>query len=554
MKVYDIVIVGSGASGGAVAYTLTKVGYKVALVEKGRFISRDEFSKDELAYTRRDILTPNIYQEYHMLEYIQDGKWISTSTNQLGSSFFNGNMLGGSSNLMSGMFHRMHPDDFKLAEKMPIKGANLQNWAIDYDELEPYYDKAEELVGISGRYTPHKWEPPRKHKQFTYPPLQENKIVKLIDSSCKHLGITPLTTPRAILSHKHNRREGCYYSGFCGSYGCSSGAKGSSLEAFILPALQTNNLDIYTNTQVIELHTSRGDKIEFIECIDKIKKTSFKIYAAAFVLSAQAHESVRLMLNSASKEHPDGLANSSKELGKNLIFSAGGVINATLSQDTLRGISYQELQEFGTFVNRSIKDWYFMEDVTGKIKGGLVEFMFESSNIISKASKDNIRDGRLMWGKALSDEVQKRFHTQRKLRVEIFNDYLPNDECYITVDTKHLDIYGKPVGKLRLYSHPQNQKIAKILASKTQKILEVMGARDIQTSISDMPPPNLIAGGCRFGDESKSSVLNRYCQAHDIPNLFVADASFMPTGGSVPYTWSIYANALRIGEYIAFKF
>jgi choline dehydrogenase-like flavoprotein len=552
MKHYDVAIIGSGASGGAVAYSLTKAGYKVALIEKGRVISRDEFSKDELAYTRRDILTPNIYQEYHILEYIENGKWVSKATNQLGSSFFNGNMLGGSSNLMSGMFHRMHPDDFKLGDIAPIQGANIQNWAIDYSELEPYYDKAEELVGISGRYTPHRWEPPRKHKEFRYPPLAENKVVKLIDKSCQYLGIEPLTTPRAILSQKHNHRDGCYYSGFCGSYGCSSGAKGSSLEAFIIPALQTNNLDIYTNTQAIKLHTSRSDKIEFVECVNTVDKKTLKIYASAFVLSAQAHESVRLMLNSASKEHPDGLANSSKELGKNLIFSAGGVINATLSKDTLQTISYNDLQEFGTFVNRSIKEWYFIKNGDKRIKGGLVEFMFESSNIIAKASKNNIRDGRLLWGKALNDEVQKRFQTQRKLRVEIFNDYLPNDECYITVDKKHLDIFGQPVGKLRVYSHPQNQKIAKLLASKSQEVLEHMGASDIQTTISNLPPPNLIAGGCRFGDDDKTSVLNKHCQSHDIPNLFVADASFMPTGGSVPYTWSIYANALRVGEYIDF--
>jgi len=553
MKNYDVVIVGSGASGSAVAYTLSKAGYTVAIVEKGRFIHRKEFSKDELAYTRRDIVVPNIYDEYHILEYLQDGRWISKATNQLGYSFFNGNILGGSSSFMSGMFHRMHPDDFRLADISKIEGANIQNWAIDYTQLEPYYTKVEKVVGVSGRYKPHLYEPYRSIKGFPFPPLQENKVVKLIDRSLQKYGISSLSTPRAILSQKYKHRDGCYYSGFCGSYGCSSGAKGSAFEAFLIPAIATNNVDIYINTQVVSIHTSRSDKVEYIECIDKKAKKSFKIYASIFVLSAQAHESVRLMLNSASKEHPDGLANSSKELGKNLIFSAGGHMEATLKKDTLQGISFSELMEFGTFVNRSVKDWYFIKDGTSKQKGGLLEFMFESSSIISKATRNNIQEGRILWGKALSDEIKMRFTSQRKLRVEIFNDYLPTDECYITVDKKHLDMYGKPVGKLRVYSHPQNQKIANLLASNIEPILKDMGAVDIKRHISTLPPPNLIAGGCRFGNNPKTSVLNRYCQAHDIPNLFVADASFMPTGGSVPYTWTIYANALRIGEYIAFK-
>jgi len=554
MKHYDIAIIGSGAGGGVVAYYLAKAGYKVAIIEKGRVISRQEFSKDELAYTRRDILIPNIYEEYHMIEYLQDNKWVYKPSYELGYSFFNGNLLGGSSTLMSGMFHRMHPDDFRLKDIQNIQGTNLQNWAIGYDELEPYYTKIESLVGISGRYIPHIYEPPRSHQKFLYPPLQENQAVKLIDSSTKKLGITSLTTPRAILSKTVNHRDSCYYSGFCGSYGCSSGAKGSSFEAFIVPALRTNKVDIYTQTQAIKLHTSRSDKIEFIECIDRCTKRKLKIYATVFVLSAQAHESVRLMFNSASKEHSKGLANSSGELGKNLIFSSGGVINATLHKDSLKGIGFEDLMEFGTFINRSVKDWYFIQDKNSTIKGGLLEFMFESSGVIANASKNNIQNGRLMWGKALSDEIQKRFKTQRKLRVEIFNDYLPNDECYISVDKNHLDIYGQPVGKLRLYSHPHNQKVARFLASKAIDILHEMGCRDIQTHISTMPPPNLIAGGCRFGKDSKTSVLNRYCQSHDITNLFVTDASFMPTGGSVPYTWTIYANALRVAKYIDLRF
>jgi choline dehydrogenase-like flavoprotein len=144
----------------------------------------------------------------------------------------------------------------------------------------------------------------------------------------------------------------------------------------------------------------------------------------------------------------------------------------------------------------------------------------------------------------------ERFTQQKSIRFEIFNDWLPNDNCFITLDTTHKDKYGMPVGKLRIQGHPQDIKVGNYIAKKCEAILEEMGAKNIYSSISNAPAQNLIAGGCRFGNDPKTSVLNKQCQAHDIPNLFVADASFMPTGGSVAYTWTIYANALRVADHI----
>jgi len=545
---YDAIIIGSGASGSIVAFTLANAGYKIAIIEKGEYLHRDEFSKDELAYTRRNITTPNIFDEYHIIEYLDsNGKWVSKPSYELGYSFFNGNIVGGSSNFMSGMFHRMHPDDFRLLDKYgEIKDANVVNWAIDYQELESYYDQVEKLVGISGRYHPHAYEPPRKKQSFSYPPTKENQVVSLIDKSAKELGITTLTTPRAILTIPKDSRDSCYYSNFCGSYGCSSGAKGSGMEAFISKIHHMPNVSLITNTQAIKLHTSKSDTIEYVECIDRVTKQHKKLYAKQFILAAQAHESVRLLLNSSSKEHPKGLGNSSNMLGKNMIYSAGGVITASLHKDSLKDLEFSQLMQEGLFVNRSIKDWYFLDGY----KGGLAEFMFAPQSIIAKASKYNIQNGHLIWGKALDDMLEFRFHKQKSLRVEIFNDWLPNDECYMSVDERYKDIYGMPVGKLRLYSHPHNQKVAYNLADKIKPLLKQMNCQNIQTNISKLPPPNLIAGGCRFGDDTKKSYLDKNCKSHDISNLFVVDASFMPTGGSVPYTWTIYANALRVAKYL----
>ena len=552
---YDVVIIGSGASGGAVAYTLCKAGYKVAVLEKGRLLKREEFSKDELAYCRRDLVTPNLFDEYHTIEEKVDGKWVGTPTYESGWSFWNGNIVGGSSNFMSGMLHRLHPDDFRLKSKYgEIDGANVVDWPITYEDLEPYYTLAEELVGISGHYEPYKYEPKRSTPNFTQPPTKENAIVKLLDKSCKALDITPLVTPRAVLSKNKPGRDACYYSNFCGSYGCSSGAKSSSREALLKPALATGNLTLMSNSHVKYLHSDSKDEVSYAVVVDTITGKEKHIKAKMFVVAAQAHESARLLLNSSNKYHPNGLANSSGELGKNLIFSGGGSGQGELHKESLKEIKFDELMTTGLFVNRSVLDWYFVDHWWyGKFKGGSVEFMFEHQNIITRARKKNYKNGQLLWGKELGEHVVKRMTEQKSIRFEIFNDWLPNDDCFVSLDPTHKDKYGMPVGKLRVEGHPQDVKVGKYIAKKCEKILKEMGAKNIYSGISSSPAQNLVAGGCRFGNDPKISVLNKYCQAHDVKNLFVADASFMPTGGSVAYTWTIYANAFRVADYIVKK-
>ena len=518
---HDIAIIGSGAGGGAIAYKLAKAGLKVLLIEKGDFIHRESFSKDELAYYRRNIITPKPQDEYHIIEQLVDGEWQRSKSSQ----FFNGSLVGGSSNLMSGMFHEMHPDDFRLKSTFgEIKGANIEDWAIGYEELKPYYDEARELVGINSD-------------------TKESSFVKLFDT----LPLDMRTTPRAILAHDREDRNACYYSNFCGSYGCSSGAKGSAREAFIVPAVKKYNLKVMHHTHVKKLLSTK-DKITQAVVVNTQTMEESTIQAKLFIVSAQAHESVRLLLNSKNSYYLNGLGNSSGELGKNLIFSAGGHGIATFEKKSLNQEYLPKENEYGYFLNRSIYEWHRM----GEQKGGIVELMFEHANPIAKAVRSKYdREGNLLWGKALTDKLQDVFTNHIYLRYEIFLDWLPTDNGYITVDEKHSDRYNMPVGSLRLDSHPHNQRLTKMIDKQMQKYLKELGAKEIEGSMGSFPPPNLIAGGARFGDDPKNSVLNRYCQSHDIDNLFIVDASFMPTGGSIPYTWSIYANALRVGDYIA---
>jgi len=552
---YDVAIIGSGASGGAVAYMLTQAGYKVAILEKGKYISREEFTKDEIAYTRRALVTPNLHEEYHTIEKKIEGKYTTYPSYQTKLDFWNGNIVGGSSNFMSGMFHRMHPNDFKLKSKYgQIDGSNIEDWVITYDELEYYYTLAEKLVGISGKVESHPFSAPRSTNNFPYAPTKENAIVSLIDASCHTLGITSLTTARAIISKDKDGRDACYYSNFCGSYGCSSGAKGDARESFLIPALKTKNLTILSQTHVTKLYADQSNLVQYVDTIHTQTMKKERIYATIFVLAAQAHESARLLLNSANKYHPLGLSNSSEQVGKNLIFSAGGSGEGELHSEDLEPLLFENLMKNGLFINRSILDWYYIDHWwDGKFKGGLVELMFEHQNIISRAAKKSLRHEKLVWGKELGQALVYQFAKSKTIRFEIFNDWLPTDNCFISLDPHYQDKYGMPVGKIRLNSHPHDLRVGEYLRKKSEMLLHEMGARNIHSSINDIPPTNLIAGGCRFGDNPKTSVLNKYCQSHEIKNLFVADASFMPTGGSVPYTWTIYANALRIGQYIVEK-
>jgi len=552
---YDVCIVGSGASGGAVAYMCAQAGLRTLILEKGPAMRREDFSKDEIACCRRNIYTPDGYEEFHTLEERSGAQWRETPTFESGRSFFNGSMLGGSSNLMSGFFHRMKPDDFRLLSKYgAIEGANVVDWPIGYEAFEPWYERAERLVGISGKTVKAPYTEWRSTPEFPYPPTLEHPIAAHFDRTCASLGYTPVPTPRAILPQPRDHREGCYYSNYCGSYGCSSGAKGSSREALIIPALATGNLEIKTRAHVTRLIDDASGRVAEAEYVEG--GVTRRVAARLFVVAAQSVESCRLLLNSASPRHPAGLANGSGAVGKNLIFSAGGTGRGTFWKDTFAAMPFETLMQRGLFVNRALQEWYELE-LPGegrRSKGGLVEFLFEHANPINRAVGLKYDGDTLLWGEALQRKLERHFRESRTFAYEVFCDWLPTDNTAVSLDLGRWDKYGMPVAKIRLDPHPRDLEVAAAIAAGAETLLRALGAETVTSSLSSAPPPNLVAGGCRFGDDPKTSVLDRNCRAHEVPNLFVADASFMPTGGSVPYTWTIYANALRVGDYIAHHF
>ena len=546
MKVdWDVCIVGSGAGGSPIAYELSNAGFKVVVLEKGKNFTEEDVSKDELAVSRRDMYTPDLKDERHIInDREKDGSITRYDGAEYSWSFWNGSMVGGSSNLMSGYFHRMKPNDFKLKSVFgEVKGANVVDWCINYEDLEPYYEKVERVIGVSGEVVSHKFLEPRSTQNFPYPKLEENAVTSWFDKACENLKYESIPTPRAVLSRNALDRNSCSYSNFCGSFMCATGAKGSGRAAL----LQKCKAEIITDAFVYKLESDEV-KITQVHYYDKEMK-SHSIKAKIFVLAAQAIESSRLLLNSKNEFFPNGMANNNGEVGKNLIFSAGGSGQGRFRFADLDETQQKELMQKGVFFNRSLQDWYEFEKEGKVYKGGTIDFLFEHANVISRASREFYNDeGKLIWGEELKQRIHKQLTTSKVLTFEVFNDWLPTDECFVSVDEKTKDKFGMPLGVINLWGHPQDLEVGEHLAKKAVKVLKEMGAKEISYNISAAPPPNLVAGGCRFGKDKNTSVLDENCKAHELENLYVTDASFMPTGGSVPYTWTIYANSFRVAD------
>lgn len=550
---FDVCVIGSGAGGGPVAYELAKAGYKVVVLEKGPWFTEKDFYKDEIACCRRSTYTPDLNDERHVIEEDDgEGGWMAESTTDSGWDWWNGNCVGGSSNFMSGFFHRMKPLDFRLLSTFgAIEGANIVDWPISYADLEPYYTKVESVVGISGRVVKHPNLEPRSTKEFPYPPTRENPIAGLIDETCQAMGLHAFPVPRAILTRPKDERRSCEYSGYCGSYGCSTNAKGSSRAALLNDAVKTGNCEIRAHAKVYKISSdSKGGiaAVKYFDAEDKEQSVDAKIY----VVACQAVETARLLLSSTGPYHRHGLGNRNGQLGRNLVFSSGGSGQGDFSYKTFEKLVEQGMKDKGPFVNRAVQDWYTINDgdFGQPAKGGTIEFLYRHPNAITRANAQKWGDDGLLWGQPLKQKIKSYFTEARYLRVEIFDDWTPVDDCFVTLDPDVKDKWGSPVARVRTGYHPHDMKVGRYMAERSEEILRRMGAENAYASASPSPPANLLAGGCRFGRNPETSVLDADCRSHEVENLFVTDGSFMPTGGSVPFTWTIYANAFRVADRI----
>jgi choline dehydrogenase-like flavoprotein len=545
---FDCCIVGSGAGAGPVAYELSKAGYRVLVLEKGKWYKEQDFKKDEELY-RHNIFRSKISEERHILEEPDGDDWSEDSTAQ----FWGGNIVGGASNFMSGYFHRLKPDDFRLVSTFgKIEGANTVDWPISYQDLEPYYTKAEQVIGISGKIVPHPFLEPRSTPDYPLPPTAEHPIASWFDKTCNDMGLHPLPMARGILSRPFNNRRSCEYSGYCGSYGCASGAKASSRAALLDDAVATGNCEIRTESKGYRLNSDASGKVVSANYYDK-NGQSQTVRANIFVVACYSIESARLLLSSPGEKHQNGLGNNYDQVGKNLHCCAGGTGHGIFDFSQFSQQQVEQLMVRGPFFNRALQDWYFIDDkdVFGKrIKGGTIDFVFDPPSPAADANSQKWQEGNLLWGTPLKQKIKSFFTQSKDFKFEVFCDWLTNDDCYVSLDPNEKDKWGSPVARVKVGTHPHDLKVGSYIVEKGKEVMKNLGAKTVTGSAFSSPTSNLVAGGLRFGNDPKTSALDADCRVHGSENCFVTDGSFMPNGGSVTPTFTIYANSFRVADKI----
>ena len=373
---FDVCVIGSGAGGGPVAAVAAEAGYRVVVLEKGPWYPPEQFLKDEIAMCRRPTLWPRKEDEPHVWEWEDAaGKRAAFLT----GDFWNGTLVGGASVLMSGFFLRLKPSDFRMRSVYgPIEGADVADWPITYDDLEPWYARIEQEVGLSGlAWTdlPDDVRDRRSTEDIPFLPTREHPFSDRIDKKGAELGLHPFPTPRAVLPEDWNGRKACAYAGYCAMYGCRTNAKGSSLAVFLPRALATKRCEIRPRSMVTKLVSDETGKVVRAEYRDAEGRTR-TIEASIFVVACQAIESARLLLNSPGPKHPEGLANGSGLVGRNLLFSTFGAGWGDFHYSAYEDPAWLRSKE--TFVKRSMQDWYHIDDPKlGKRKGGTIDFLLK---------------------------------------------------------------------------------------------------------------------------------------------------------------------------------
>jgi choline dehydrogenase-like flavoprotein len=538
----DVLVVGSGAGGGTLAWALAAAGARVLVLEKGPHYSLYDFTHDELEICRRNFFVPFVSDEPHLVR--RNGERYQRSNDG-----WIANCVGGGTVHMSGFFFRLHRDDLAGATRLGAPaGSTVADWPLAWDELARWYDRAEVLIGVAGAAGENPFDEPRAGA-YPVPPLSAHPLGAHLARAAHGLGWHPFTTPRAVLSEAYDGRPPCNYCGFCGSYGCENGSKSSVLATFIPRALKTGRCRLRAQAMVREITVDENGRARGAVYQDRAGALH-EVRARVVVVAASAVESARLLLLSRSARFPHGLANSSGLVGQNLSFS----LFASVEADFLReggGRAVPGFDEKLPWLGVAVQDFYRLPAAAGGYKGGTLRFDFVHPNPIYNAEHVAKHTDPPLFGQALKDRLRRHFRGGRTLECEIFAEYLPSPATFVELDADVRDRFGLPVARISVEHHPQDLAVARFLAARAQELFRAAGADEVRVAAALGTTFVLQHGTCRFGADPARSVLDPTCRAHDVPNLYVVDGSFMPTSGGVPTTLTIQANALRVADVIA---
>ena len=544
--IFDVVVVGSGAGGGPLTWELAMAGARVLVLEKGPALKRSELIHDEMKFCRDNYLSPSRDDEPHMLVRSK-GQVERSSEGWIASC------VGGGTLHMSGFFLRLKPEDFQMRTLLgDLPGANLADWPVPYLEFAKYYDRVEEVIGVSGRAGVNPFEEPR-NGPFAYPPLDEHPIAQVIDATCARLGYHAFPTPRGILSRPKGDRGSCSYCALCAQYGCETGAKASTAASVLPAAVATGRCEIRPNCMVHAVEVNERGLASGVLYFDETGAEQ-RARGRVIVVSATAIESARLLLNSKNSLFPNGVANHGGLVGQNLTFSNGSTGQSRFSIPANRE-AHPWVTSREPFVHRCIQDFYF-NPTPDCPKGGTISFIATHPNPILSATRQSISNrDEVVFGKALKDRLRQNLRESFNLRFETFTDFIPNPNTHVTIDPEVVDKWDIPVARITVEHHPYDQLGLEAVHAKAVEITRALDPTEFEANAAGLNGELMLQHGtCRFGNDPRTSVLDRNCRSHEVRNLLVVDGSFMPSCGGVPPTWTIMANSFRAGEALAHAF
>jgi choline dehydrogenase-like flavoprotein len=550
-QIFDVVVVGSGAGGGTAVKVLTERGLNVALLEAGPMLNPAKDFKEHVTPWQVDHRGAGAHAEMYFGRQqwgyfsAPNGYWEIPGepyTVAQGNQFrwFRSRIIGGRTNHYGRISLRFSDYDFQ-----PEDGLS-DPWPVTYAEMSPWYDKAEGFIGVTGTKEGLRTAPDGNF----LPPIAPRVHETLIQKACGKLGIPCIPSRMAMLTKSVNGRAACHYCGQCGR-GCQTASAFSSSQAMIFPAMKTGKLTILTGAMARELITNADGKVTAVSYVDKATRTEKQVRCKAVVVAASACESARLLLNSKSARFSNGIANGSGQVGRNLTdtvgFSTSGFVPAltNLPRHNSDGIGGMHVYVPWWLYEDKKKD--FPRGYHIEIGGG-----FNMPELGSFAGQCNRHEG---YGKALKDKIREEYGAFVGFAGR--GEMIPNKDSFCEIDPAKTDAWGIPV--LRFHwgwsEHEINQvrHMEKTFAAIIETLGgQVMGRRpDAQRAISTGGTIIHEAGTVRMGSDPKTSVLNQYCQAHEVKNLFVCDAAPFVGNPDKNVTLSIVAFAWRASEYLA---